>query len=537
MSTFLREDYQGSQAVISNQDVIIESDRDQTGVGDIVFRSAGVERARIKSDGSSSGWSKLSLGVYNVKDYGAKGDGATNDTANFQSAANDAAGGILFLPAGSTFLIDTVTIPANTVVLAHGAKVKARTGTFTDLVDVASGCRIYGLEVDGSKASHASGVGNGIKGAAVTDVVIADCYIHDCYQDGIQLTSGSAKYRIERNRIESCCTGFESSAIRVDASSNGVIADNLISSNTYFGGITVWGGNASGSSVIGITDVTVTGNTVSNLTAAGKGAGIFVALGERVTVTGNSVLNCTDVGIDFEGCLNCAATGNTVENCGTGSSGGALTVFYTSKYVSFAGNTVQQGSGYGAGFVAAGGGAASSAIQVNSNVFHTYDQPAVKCAAQGVTSSQFNDNQIVCDAATPAIYLLQSSGNTVMGNRVEVTGSTGIKIEGGAANLIHDNRVRTASDAAVAAGGVGGILILYVDGTWSAHQNTVKNNFVSGFFASVNDDWGSDATSWNLIEGNRVATVYRRASGAWAGKITNNVSTGNPNTAVTETTY
>jgi hypothetical protein len=37
----------------------------------------------------------------NVKDYGAKGDGTTDDTAAFQSAVNEAAGKILFIPSGT----------------------------------------------------------------------------------------------------------------------------------------------------------------------------------------------------------------------------------------------------------------------------------------------------------------------------------------------------------------------------------------------------------------------------------------------------
>jgi len=59
LSQFSREDGQGSYDFVSDRDIIFESDRDQDGVGDLVFRTAGVERARIASDGTGTGWSNV----------------------------------------------------------------------------------------------------------------------------------------------------------------------------------------------------------------------------------------------------------------------------------------------------------------------------------------------------------------------------------------------------------------------------------------------------------------------------------------------
>ena len=49
-----------------------------------------------------------------VKDFGARGDGATDDTAAFQSALYKSQGKILFVDAGSYILTGTVTVPINT---------------------------------------------------------------------------------------------------------------------------------------------------------------------------------------------------------------------------------------------------------------------------------------------------------------------------------------------------------------------------------------------------------------------------------------
>jgi hypothetical protein len=56
-------------------------------------------------------------GVLNVKDYGAKGDGVTDDTAAIQRALN--IGGSIFFPPG-TYIVDTVSVKANTKIFGAG---------------------------------------------------------------------------------------------------------------------------------------------------------------------------------------------------------------------------------------------------------------------------------------------------------------------------------------------------------------------------------------------------------------------------------
>lgn len=54
MSQFAREDRRGAIDLVSDGDITFESDRDQDGEGDLVFRTGGVERARIAHDGTST---------------------------------------------------------------------------------------------------------------------------------------------------------------------------------------------------------------------------------------------------------------------------------------------------------------------------------------------------------------------------------------------------------------------------------------------------------------------------------------------------
>lgn len=69
-----------------------------------------------------------------VKDYGCKGDGVTNDRANFQAALYANAGGVLYVPPGVYMVDSTLFIPSNTKLCGAGStsRIKATAG-FTQL--------------------------------------------------------------------------------------------------------------------------------------------------------------------------------------------------------------------------------------------------------------------------------------------------------------------------------------------------------------------------------------------------------------------
>src|SRR2546423_2836921 len=62
----------------------------------------------------------LSRRTLSVKDYGAKGDGFTEDTAAVQNAVNAANGGTLYFPPG-TYIISSVSFTAGVRVRLLGA--------------------------------------------------------------------------------------------------------------------------------------------------------------------------------------------------------------------------------------------------------------------------------------------------------------------------------------------------------------------------------------------------------------------------------
>lgn len=73
--------------------------------------------------------------IYNVKAFGAKGDGVTDDTSKISSAITDASatGGIVFLPPG-TYLTGNQTVPYNvTLWFANGAILSINSGSIVTI--------------------------------------------------------------------------------------------------------------------------------------------------------------------------------------------------------------------------------------------------------------------------------------------------------------------------------------------------------------------------------------------------------------------
>lgn len=111
-------------------------------------------------------YSMIEGACFNVLDYGAVGDNATNCTSAFQAAfdaANAAGGGAVYVPAG-TYLTDRVTVYSKTALIGENygsAVVKLRNNQNTHL--------IYG---EGSDALWGTGSGGGIYNFEMRDIAL-----------------------------------------------------------------------------------------------------------------------------------------------------------------------------------------------------------------------------------------------------------------------------------------------------------------------------------------------------------------------------
>ena len=129
-------------------------------------------------------------GVYNVKDYGAVGDGTTNDTVAIQAAIDAAAaGGTIMFPAGTYSVTTLVAQGVDRLnFIGQGTPtIKARTGAtillaVTGDTSYAVGPRlISGINFDGDKIANVIGIKIGDSTSSIIGQVTHNCLIKNCY--------------------------------------------------------------------------------------------------------------------------------------------------------------------------------------------------------------------------------------------------------------------------------------------------------------------------------------------------------------------
>ncbi len=237
-------------------------------------------------------------GLYvNAKDYGATGNGSTDDYPSLQAALNVVAvagKGALFIPAGTYMLSQDLVVPSNCLILGagRGSTLKAAVNSLTNCLKLSSvsHCMIANLQIDGNKANvQQIGIQYvSLSGILITnsdDITITGCYIHDCYVSGIMANGGCTNLVISNNRLVAC---FDNQIY--------VRAQNLspytpCSYVTLTGNICS-GGSYSGIQVLGSSYVAITGNTCySNGPTAAQGDGIGSEGGSHITITGNTCYN------------------------------------------------------------------------------------------------------------------------------------------------------------------------------------------------------------------------------------------------------
>ncbi|MFH1614342.1 MAG: right-handed parallel beta-helix repeat-containing protein [Planctomycetota bacterium] len=275
-------------------------------------------------DGSQ--WVEQDLAVFNVKAYGAKGDGTTNDTNSINAAlsAVPAAGGKVYFPAGSYLISFPLSVPSNCAVIGEGWQSKlvapANEADFAFFVnsDIESGntnLRFANIHIVGNRVNNTTWDPNqcfGIHLRQSSDIIIENVFVEEIARDvGIALRD--CNDFVIRNCL---LKNIHNTAIYVDANtagnSDGVITGNIVQ-KTYLGnGIFL---------AEGFHDITISDNQITDTADCGIEVGATPKSGlsnRYVTVSGNVLDHCGD-GIllrnaDF---INC--TGN---NCSYGAANG-----------------------------------------------------------------------------------------------------------------------------------------------------------------------------------------------------------------------
>jgi hypothetical protein len=113
-----------------------------------------------------------------VKDFGAVGDGVTDDTAAIQAAITASASKALLFPAGTYVFSAGLTFQANTDYVFDNATLSLKTGIAVPsaLIQVGNGTRIIGMKLNGNKDTQ-SGNGFGVRISFRSRVVMHNCRI------------------------------------------------------------------------------------------------------------------------------------------------------------------------------------------------------------------------------------------------------------------------------------------------------------------------------------------------------------------------
>ena len=174
--------------------------------------------------------------TYNVKDYGAKGDGVTDDTNAIKSALNKLVGGIggiIYFPTGTYLISNTIMIGGNVTICGDGvfnSNIKLADNSNCNVISNADGVIMYYLSIhdigiDGNVEHNSSG--SGILLHNVSDTQIYNVRITNFKENGIHLTSN--KYSLSPMIYNCFIRGSDGKTTGSGIFSDGSVTDLIIS--------------------------------------------------------------------------------------------------------------------------------------------------------------------------------------------------------------------------------------------------------------------------------------------------------------------
>lgn len=422
--------------------------------------------------------------VVSVRDFGAVGDGVTDDTVAIQAALTAAAGKSVYFPAGSYAINAALSVPANTYVYAES-------GTATVTQSTAGGVNAFTLAgdnitIDGLKiVGPNSGGGSAVRADSRNNPTVRNCQVQN-WLFGIQLR-GCRNWTVTGNRLwGGTYDGSSSSDIFIYGSTGapsnrGILTGNFCLSN-----------NDNGISVdtnSGDKDLLISNNVVYPLQSDGvtpladannrRRYGIIVGyngtVNTRAVVSANVVRDVPYSGIYMNAAAlpvgDVAITGNNVARCGFGT-------LYPSD------------SSLRAGIFCNGG-----ADSITGNVIVDCSTAGIK-VAPGFTYSSTNQpravissNNVARTAGYGILLTIRPHGYLVTGNRVINSTNYNIYYEtttadGGNCHFVgnHIDSNGAATGGIIIANSLGGYSCSVTGNRISGSDNTTVDQFNSGIW-------------------------------------------------------
>lgn len=244
--------------------------------------------------------------IYNVKAYGAKGDGTTNDTVTVQLAlttAGNAGGGTVYLPPG-TYLISPDTglnVPSNVIFQGAGfssiIKVPNSASVSGNVVksQTTSGVTIMNMLIDGNKANQSAGTNYGLYFGGANNSTVFNVWAQNFTGNGIHIYNG-----IGVKVLASFATANTFHGLEIEQCTDNTVQGNRSWSNTLHG-LLISPGEVAGTGAAGNL---VTGNSFDHngqygVASNAANGDVSAFLGGQNIITGNSIRSNSQYGVNF----------------------------------------------------------------------------------------------------------------------------------------------------------------------------------------------------------------------------------------------
>ena len=126
-----------------------------------------------------------------VKDFGAVGDGVTDDSTAIQAALTAGAGRAVYFPGGTYLISATLTVPADTMVTGDGyGSVVYQDTRERNVFSLNNNCTVQHLRLrgDGVTSGGASfQLNNGISAVSKRNIKVLNCFLHAFESNGIYI--------------------------------------------------------------------------------------------------------------------------------------------------------------------------------------------------------------------------------------------------------------------------------------------------------------------------------------------------------------
>lgn len=444
---------------------------------------------------------KISDISYNVRAYGALGDGLADDTGAVQAAIEAASitGGVMYFPPGAYVINAMLLIPSNVHLKGAGElttvlKFGVIDHGITNIDPVGGNESIYlsHFSIDGSDVTYFGVFLDGVQGACINQVRVISTGSH-----GISLRNGV------RAKIVNCTvTNNGGSGVEFVSQTDSIIQGCNINSNIERG-IMLQGGSMRNR--IDSNDISL--NTLS---------GVMLPLASTATqntISNNVLWKNSGSGIVIQSMFN-TITGNTVRENGT--TGADQGVMCNASYNIIANNIITEGKGVG---IDVGGG---SNISIVGNVVSFNANFGIEINGFDPVNSSFNctvSNNTVTSNKQDGIRVQITTGSTrnsnnhiISSNRVDGNTGYGITLSSGAGqNYVADNYFTANTAGSVSNSGSGNVFrnnrgyLTESNGTSTiasgstsvvVNHNLNRQPFVKDIIVTPNNSLGNAAKYW-----------------------------------------